>query len=114
MFIAVLLFVWTAAPALRCLVPGASLTAQEQACCKAMGGQCGDSPASNHPCCKRSTSAVQPALVSSRIVVASSPAITVSVPILVSALSESEPGPNWLFDSSPPPDRDQASPVLRI
>jgi len=32
-FVVVLLFVWTAAPALRCLIPGEVLSAEEQACC---------------------------------------------------------------------------------
>src|SRR6185312_7468727 len=72
-----LLFVWTAAPALRCLIPGEVLSAEEQACCNSMGGQCDDSPASDHPCCERATSTAQPALATSQS--------TPSAPVVLSA-----------------------------
>src|SRR5215469_3797135 len=58
----VLLVVWMAAPALRCLVPDQVLTPEERACCKAMAGHCGESSGSEHPCCKRTMSKAQPAL----------------------------------------------------
>ena len=48
---ALLLFLWMATPALRCVLPSESLTQEEQACCKAMGGNCGDM--GNHSCCKK-------------------------------------------------------------
>lgn len=40
-------------PAMTCLIPGATMTAQERACCRSMGARCGqpDMPAS-HSCCK--------------------------------------------------------------
>ena len=55
--VALLLF-WTAAPALRCVLPGESLTPEEQACCKTMGG--------NHSCCKKIKADTQPAVVTSQ------------------------------------------------
>ncbi|PYX97362.1 MAG: hypothetical protein DMG62_20330 [Acidobacteria bacterium] len=61
--VALLLF-WTAAPALRCVLPGESLTPEEQACCKTMGGDCGDM--GNHSCCKKIKADTQPAVVTSQ------------------------------------------------
>ncbi|HWY67359.1 MAG TPA: hypothetical protein VNX88_01780 [Terriglobales bacterium] len=110
----VLLFVWTAAPALRCLVPGETLTQEEQACCKSMGGQCGDSPASDHPCCKPTTSTAQPALATAKATVTTIVSMAVSLPAAVHSLVEHEFAPEWLIDASPPPHRNQANPVLRI
>src|SRR4029077_6312250 len=110
----VLLFVWTAKPALRCLIPGEALTSVEQACCKSMGGQCGDSPASDHPCCKRTTSTAQPALATAHPTVTIPVSVAVSLPAAVHSLVKHEFAPEWLIDPSPPPPRNQASPVLRI
>ena len=59
--VAVLLLMWTGAPALRCLLPNESLTPEEQACCKSMGGNCGDMD--NHPCCRKVQTAPQAAVV---------------------------------------------------
>jgi hypothetical protein len=109
-----LLFVWTAAPALRCLIPGVSLTSEEQACCKSMGGQCGDSPASDHPCCKRTTSTTQPALATAQDIVTTTVSMAVSLPAVVPSLVEHGFAPEWLVDPSPPPHLSQANPVLRI
>ncbi|HWC15485.1 MAG TPA: hypothetical protein VG498_00635 [Terriglobales bacterium] len=55
-----LLFMWTTAPALRCVLPNQFLTPEEQACCKAMAGQCGEM--GNHPCCKKVEGNTQPAI----------------------------------------------------
>ena len=60
----ILLFMWTGVPALRCLVPDQSLSPEEQACCKAMAGQCGDM--GNHSCCKKIEVGTQPALAAAR------------------------------------------------
>ena len=110
----VLLFLWTAAPALRCLVPGESLTAEEQACCKSMGGQCDNSSASEHPCCKRATSTTQPALATSHATVATSAQVVVSIPPVIQSLVEQGFASAWLVDPSPPPNHVEASSVLRI
>jgi hypothetical protein len=59
-FVVLLLFMWTAAPALRCAIPSESLTPDEQACCKEMGGHCGDME--NHSCCKKVESGLQPGI----------------------------------------------------
>ena len=111
----VLLFVWMAAPALRCLVPGESLTAEEQACCKSMAGQCGDSPGLDHSCCKRATSSNQSAVVT--LQVSTIPAIVVKSLISTSfqPFARQEFGHVWLFDPSPPPPRGaHSSSILRI
>src|SRR3954467_13491496 len=60
----ILLFMWTGVPALRCLVPDQSLSPEEQACCKAMAGQCGEM--GNHSCCKKIEVGTQPALAAAR------------------------------------------------
>jgi hypothetical protein len=59
-FLVLLLFLWTAAPALSCVLQSKSLTPDEQACCKEMGGNCGEM--ANHSCCKKVESRLQPAL----------------------------------------------------
>jgi len=50
MFAFVLVFTWTATPALACL-PNATMTRAEMACCKKMAGDC-DMGVSQHSCCK--------------------------------------------------------------
>jgi hypothetical protein len=82
-FVILLLFVWTAAPALRCVLPNEVLTPEEQACCKAMSGQCGDM--GDHPCCKKVEGNTQPAITATGtsathfIAVAMLPVSTVSL-----------------------------------
>ena len=40
-------------PLMACMLPGTSLSAEEQACCREMGYQCGhDQTPSSHPCCE--------------------------------------------------------------
>jgi hypothetical protein len=56
MFALILVFAWTAIPALACL-PNATMTQAEMACCKKMAGDC-SMGAGQHPCCK--TKAEQP------------------------------------------------------
>jgi hypothetical protein len=109
----VLLFVWTATPALRCLIPGEVITAEEQACCKSMGGQCGDSPTSDHPCCKRVTSTPQPALAASQAALSAPVLAAASIPLVANSIVEQRFVPTWLIDPSPP-HRSQAGSVLRI
>jgi hypothetical protein len=50
MLVFLLLFSWTAIPALACF-PNASMTQAEMACCKKMAGDC-HRGAGAHPCCK--------------------------------------------------------------
>ena len=50
MFVLVLVFAWTAMPALACL-PNATMTQAEMACCKKMVGDC-HMGIGQHPCCK--------------------------------------------------------------
>jgi hypothetical protein len=109
-----LLFMWTGAPALRCLVPGETLTSQEQACCKSIAGQCGDSTASTHPCCKIAGSTAQPALAAAQATVRAA----VPFAATISAPADSVIVPEFSLDSlvgpSPPPLLKQSSPILRI
>lgn len=63
-FVVLLLLSWTAVPALRCLVASETLTPEEQACCKTMGGQCGEM--GSHPCCKKVQSSTQPAVATTK------------------------------------------------
>jgi len=40
-------------PLMACMLPGTSLSVEEQACCREMAYQCGhDQMPSSHPCCK--------------------------------------------------------------
>ena len=111
---AVLLLVWMATPALRCLVPGEALTAAEQACCKAMGEECGDSGATDHPCCKHVSSPAQPALAVAQANVFPDAPIVATISPEGHSLSEQEFARDWLVDPSPPPSVHRASSVLRI
>jgi hypothetical protein len=43
----------SAAPTMACLMPAATLTAAEQACCKRMADQCGRAGMPSHSCCQR-------------------------------------------------------------
>jgi hypothetical protein len=113
-FVVVLLFVWMTAPALRCLLPGEVLSPEEQACCKAMAGQCSESAVLNHPCCKKTTQTAQPALASAQVTATAIFPIAISSPILVHLQTENEFAAEWLLDPSPPPRSEQTSPVLRI
>ena len=61
--VVLMLLMWTAAPALRCF--SQSLTAAEQACCKAMAGACGNM--SNHSCCEKIQSGTQPAVITASV-----------------------------------------------
>lgn len=111
---AVLLLVWMAAPALRCLLPGAALTSEEQACCKAMAGQCSESVAADHPCCKTARSTAQAALVSAQPAGLAVLPIADSVPVMVRPGLGQKFAADWLVDPSPPPRLEQTRPVLRI
>jgi hypothetical protein len=56
----VLLLVTYLAPATACMVPDAQMSAQERACCRTMGNQCGqvEMPAS-HGCCQKTPPGVR-------------------------------------------------------
>lgn len=109
-----LLFVWTASPALRCLLPGEVLTPEEQACCKAMAGQCGESAGAHHPCCRTATSTAEPALASAPASAIAMVHIAISIPTQVQPQTEQKFALDWLVDPSPPPLVGQTSPILRI
>jgi hypothetical protein len=54
----VLVFTWTAIPALACL-PNATMTQAEMACCKRMAGDC-HMGAGQHSCCKTKAGQASP------------------------------------------------------
>ena len=56
----VLLLVSCVAPAMACMVPNATMSAQERACCRQMKNQCGqmEMPAS-HGCCQKTPPGVR-------------------------------------------------------
>jgi hypothetical protein len=109
-----LLVLWITAPAVRCLVPGEALTAAEQACCKSMAGQCGDSPALDHPCCKHTTSSAQPAVVPVQVSTVPTIAVCALQSTSIPARLLQEFASEWLVDPSPPPRAAQLSSILRI
>jgi len=112
--VAVLLFVWMTAPAVRCLLPGEVLTPAERACCKAMAGQCAESGVLDHPCCKKTTAAAQPALPSAPAAAAATVPIVFPIPVMVRPQIEWQFAAGRLLDPSPPPALEQSNPVLRI
>ena len=109
-----LLLLWTTAPTLRCLVPGEVLTVAEQACCKAMGGQCGGSSSPDHPCCKRTLSSVQAAMATASSQVTVSTSVAALIVPVIDPVTEQGFSASWLVDASPPPILETANPVLRI
>ena len=111
--VVVLLFLWMIAPAVRCLLPGEVLTPEERACCRAMGGQCGESGALDHPCCKKALTA-QAALPSAQASAVAIVPIALSIPILERPHVGRMFAADWLLDPSPPPRLEQTSPILRI
>jgi hypothetical protein len=51
--VVLLAFLIAGVPVVACMLPGTSLSAEEQACCREMANQCGgDQMPSSHPCCK--------------------------------------------------------------
>jgi hypothetical protein len=105
-----MLVAWTAAPVLRCMIPSASMTQEERACCQAMGNNCGDME--NHSCCKKTSPASQAALLVASAsapqfvaqAVPASQSVGISVPMLIR---------NEFIATSPPLSARQSS-VLRI
>ena len=103
-----------AAPFAACVTKAA--TAEEQQCCREMGGQCGEDGTSSHPCCKHLPAPVQ-------LDAAKSPfkldhyAVTVGLPAPAASLEL--PNPTvfaQFFDlaDSPPGSPPSLSSVLRI
>jgi hypothetical protein len=62
-----MLLLLSVVPAMACLIPGATMTAQERACCRSMGARCGqpDMPAS-HSCCKETLPVIGKKTIDSR------------------------------------------------
>jgi hypothetical protein len=106
------LLLGTVVPSLRCLIPTETLSAEEQACCKRMAGECGSMPAS-HECCKKVVSGPQPAMTSSKTTLPA-PVAVVGTPLLEERQMCVQPLAlvvTELLDPSPPPN---TIAVLRI
>jgi hypothetical protein len=59
-----LVLVMAGAPVMACMVPAGGLNAEEDACCREMGPQCGsDQMPSSHSCCKTVASSAQLSLI---------------------------------------------------
>jgi len=108
-----LLVVWMAAPALRCLVPDQVLTPEERACCKAMAGHCGESSGSEHPCCKRTKSKAQPAAARASAQIRVPALIRDRVSQVLDSPLDQPLAAHGLADPSPPPGL-QGNAILRI
>lgn len=64
-----LLLVSCLAPAMACMVPGAQMSAQERACCRLMGDQCGQvEMPSSHGCCHKTAPGLQGSAVDTKVV----------------------------------------------
>jgi hypothetical protein len=59
-----LVLVMAGAPVMACMIPAGGLSAEEDACCREMGPQCGsDQMPSSHSCCKTVASSAQLSLI---------------------------------------------------
>jgi hypothetical protein len=113
MFVFVLVFTWTAVPALACL-PNAAMTQAEMACCKKMAGDC-HMGAGEHPCCKTKAERSTPVATLDRNATQIQPHV---VAILLEAKFLPEPelerADSHEFRGLPPPAPPGLNPVLRI
>jgi hypothetical protein len=113
MFAFLLVFAWTAIPALACL-PNPLMTQAEMACCKKMAGNC-HMGAGAHPCCKTNVERTTPVATLDRtaieihpFVVATFIAVTTVPEPTLDAISNTE------FRGLPPPAPSGLNSVLRI
>jgi len=67
-----------ASPLMACLLPDATLTAEERECCRKMAGECGKMP-SSHSCCKTTVRDADPYLSNSRLQISAPAQATVAV-----------------------------------
>jgi hypothetical protein len=111
-FALVLVFAWTAAPALAC-TPNPTMTQAEMACCKKMAGDCHMGVA-QHPCCKTTMQKAAPVAALDRTANQISPYVVAALlemllpePTLDSAMSIE-------FRGLPPPAPPGLNPILRI
>jgi hypothetical protein len=108
----VLVFTWTAVPALECL-PKVTMTQAEMACCKKMAGDC-HMGAGEHSCCKTKAERATPAARPDRTATQIQPYFVATV---LDVALVPEPTPDRA-DSElrglPPPAPPGLNPVLRI
>ena len=113
MFVLVLVFAWTAIPALACL-PNATMTQAEIACCKRMAGDC-HKGAGQHPCCETKVERATPDATLDRMAIqvhAHSVAILLDVKVLPEPTIDR--GSSSELRGLPPPAPPGLNPVLRI
>jgi hypothetical protein len=112
-FVMVLIFAWTAIPALACL-PNATMTRAEMACCKDMAGDC-HMGVGQHPCCETQVEQPTPVATLDRTATQIRPFVVVALlgaTILLPPILECV-GSTELLDLSSPAPPGQNS-VLRI
>jgi len=109
----VLVFTWTAIPALACL-PNATMTQAEMSCCKKMAGDCHMS-AGQHPCCETKVEPVTPVANLDRTTVQIQPYVVVT---LLDVTFLPEPTIDRAASSDlrglPPPAPPGLNPILKI
>ena len=113
MFVFVIVFTWTAAPALACL-PNASMTQAEMACCKKMAGDC-HMGLGQHPCCKTKVEQATPVATLDRTSTQIQPYFSATV-LGVSILPEPvlDRADRSELRGLPPPAPPGLNPVLRL
>jgi hypothetical protein len=113
MLVFVLIFTWTAIPALACL-PNQSMTQAEMACCKKMAGDC-HRGVGQHPCCNTKVQQAAPVATLDRTAARIHPYVAVAW--LDVALAP-EPTPDRAASSElralPSPAPPGLNPILRI
>jgi hypothetical protein len=67
-----------ASPLMACLLPDATLTAEERECCRKMAGECGKTP-SSHSCCKTTVRDADPYLINSRLQISAPAQATMAI-----------------------------------
>src|ERR1700744_2803824 len=112
-----LLLLLSMAPAMACRIPGATMTAQERACCQRMGDKCGQTDmAASHSCCKGAVPGVDKQAIDARTAAVHLLAIAAS-PLAASDLLDSvlsAPAVSGYADSPPLGSPPSSISVLRI
>lgn len=113
MFVVVIVFTWTAVPALACL-PNAAMTQAEMACCKKTAGDC-HMGAGEHSCCKTKAERATPVATLDRTAIQIHPYVVITL-LEVTFLPEPklERADHNEFRGLPPPAPPGLNPILRI
>ena len=110
--IAVLVFLWTASPALSCLTRP-DMTTAEMACCKKMAGDCHMGP-EHHPCCDMRMNAAPQVAAVNRDSQLQPAVVFVVTSVQSEFVATSERHPSYAQQGLPPPAPPGLNSVLRI